>query len=273
MLKRRGNFPYDFDAAYPAYPTPVMPPNYVHNPAPPPAIPPPAASTAPDASSAPVPSEPEGQALSALVPSKAEGQASSAPVPSSAEGHPSTPPHNPRRRTRPLQRASAQRNSPAPPTPDVPEPSHHSRKCTICNHPQREAIEDDFVNWINLAGISIDFKVPELSIRRHARATGLYDRRRAKYHAALDLIIEDASRVLSTGDTIIRAIRAASCIDDSGRWVEPPKRVIFTTEHTYGPALPPSPLVPNLVPVKENPILELPTPATNEAVLIDTADD
>jgi hypothetical protein len=262
MLKRRGNFPYDFDAAYPDHPTPVMPQNPIQ--------------------------------YSATVPTSAKDHALSAPsalVPSATEGHPPTPAAPPklrkeakkseahkssarrRRRTRPLQRASSKNFALAAPPPTESEASHHSRKCTICHHPDRAAIEDDFVNWINISDISLEFDVPERSIRCHSRATRLYERRRAKYHAALDLIIEDASQVLSTGDTIIRAIRAASCLDDSGRWVEPPKRVIFTTEHAYAPALPPHPPAPNFAPAKENPILELARPATNEAVLIGPGDD
>jgi hypothetical protein len=38
------------------------------------------------------------------------------------------------------------------------------------------------------------------------------------------------------GETVIRAIRAYSCISESGDWVEPPARVVFTTEKTVFPA-------------------------------------
>ena len=237
MQRRRGNFPYDFDTAYPDHPPPAMPPNPIQYSPPPPAIPPPVASAAPGASSAPVPSAAEGQASTPPL----------APAPPELKSEaPESPARKRRRRSGPLQRFSGQRNVPAPPPPDQPEPSHHSRKCAICHHPDREAIDDDFVNWIRVLDTSLEFDIPATTIRRHARATGLSERRRVKYHAALDLVIEHAGRAACTGDTIIRAIRAASCLDEFGRWVEPPKHVIFTTEHLSSPGFPPPAATPAL---------------------------
>jgi hypothetical protein len=114
--------------------------------------------------------------------------------------------------------------------------SRHQRKCLICRHPDREDIEDDFLHWGNVWKLAQYYKIDDYrSIYRHARATGLLERRRANFRSALDQIIENAADAKVTGDTIIRAIRAYSCLDKEGRWAEPPTQVVFTVVRT-GPS-------------------------------------
>src|SRR6202521_4549265 len=118
--------------------------------------------------------------------------------------------------------------------------SRHQRKCTICDHPERQAIEEDFVHWHNVWRLARAYEIADYrSIYRHARATGLIHRRRQNFRSALDLIIENAASASVTADSVIRAIRASSCLDDSGRWTEPPKQVNFTVARTVHAPLPP----------------------------------
>ena len=118
--------------------------------------------------------------------------------------------------------------------------SRHQRKCTICDHPEREAIEEDFVHWHNVWRLARAYEIADYrSIYRHARATGLIHRRRQNFRSALDLIIENAASASVTADSVIRAIRASSCLDDSGRWTEPPKQVNFTVARTVHAGVPP----------------------------------
>jgi hypothetical protein len=117
--------------------------------------------------------------------------------------------------------------------------SRHQRKCTICDHPEREAIEEDFVHWHNVWRLARAYEIADYrSIYRHARATGLIHRRRQNFRSALDLIIENAASASVTADSVIRAIRASSCLDDSGRWTEPPKQVNFTVARTVHAGVP-----------------------------------
>jgi len=114
--------------------------------------------------------------------------------------------------------------------------SRHQRKCLICRHPDREDIEDDFLHWGNVWNLAQHYDIEDYrSIYRHARAFGLIERRRENFRSALDRIIENASDATVTGDTIIRAIRACSCLDNEGRWAEPPKQVVFTIVKTTAP--------------------------------------
>jgi hypothetical protein len=106
----------------------------------------------------------------------------------------------------------------------------HARKCTICHHPERDEIEREFLHWHFPNAIAVDFKLgDERVVYRHARATGLMARRRDNCQAALDRIVEHAGVLRRVkADSIIRAIRAYSCLAESGRWIERPTQVVFS---------------------------------------------
>jgi hypothetical protein len=115
--------------------------------------------------------------------------------------------------------------------------ARHGRRCRVCHHPDREAIENAFLNWESPKTIARDFAIADhSSIYRHAHATGLFSRRSGHFRYALDRIIEQASTCKITGDHVIKAIRAASCLTGDGKWVEPPRRVIYTVEPAPEPA-------------------------------------
>ena len=73
----------------------------------------------------------------------------------------------------------------------APTEDRHSRKCTICNHPDREDIDAAFLHWSPTEHIVRDFDLPSLSaLYRHAHARGLWNLRRSHIRHALDRIIE-----------------------------------------------------------------------------------
>jgi hypothetical protein len=114
----------------------------------------------------------------------------------------------------------------------------HSRRCIICHHPEREAIEEEFVHWRSPSKLAHDYKLADYrTVYRHARAAGLLLQRRERLHSALDAFVESVDDVTFTGDTILRAMRAYSCIDSHGRWTEIPTQVQFSTS-TDGPGQP-----------------------------------
>jgi hypothetical protein len=107
---------------------------------------------------------------------------------------------------------------------------HHSRKCQICQHPEREMIEHDFLLWRTPRAIIREFDIAERSLYRHAHAKGLFTLRRENLRLTLDRVLERGSQIENTGDTIIRAVRAQACLTDDNRWVEPAKRMIVINE-------------------------------------------
>ena len=118
----------------------------------------------------------------------------------------------------------------------------HSRRCIICHHPEREAIEEEFVHWRAPWKLSQDYNLNDYrTVYRHARAAGLLLQRRERLHSALDAFVESVDDVTFTGDTILRAMRAYSCIDSHGRWTEIPTQVQFSTSNDTHPPQPPTP--------------------------------
>jgi hypothetical protein len=117
----------------------------------------------------------------------------------------------------------------------------HRRKCLVCNHPQREAIEELFINWHSPRALVGEFGIhPRLdwpSVYRHARATGLYAKRRNNLRAVFDLVLEQASGIAPTAQGLVAVVRGYSCLTDTNQWIEPEKRV-HVINHLYRHDLP-----------------------------------
>ncbi|MGB9333988.1 MAG: hypothetical protein WCB14_03180 [Candidatus Acidiferrales bacterium] len=104
----------------------------------------------------------------------------------------------------------------------------------MCQHEDRAAIEQFFMHWVPLMDIADEFDLPSSdAVRRHAIAMGLEEARNLTMRRSLHRIIERAGDATPTAAGVIQAIRACNCLDDSGRWVEPPRRVIVTHEVRY----------------------------------------
>jgi hypothetical protein len=108
--------------------------------------------------------------------------------------------------------------------------SHHQRKCVICRHPDREVIEEMFVHWHSPSRIHYRFMLPDRStIYDHAHATGLFAKRRRNLRYALENMIERADECDISAHGIVAAIKAYASLTTSGEWVEPARRVIYTS--------------------------------------------
>ncbi|HEV2419137.1 MAG TPA: hypothetical protein VGX94_15180, partial [Terriglobia bacterium] len=72
-----------------------------------------------------------------------------------------------------------------------PSFERHARKCAICNHPDCDSIESDFVNWRSETTIALNYQLPSRSsVYRHAAAAGLLERRSANLRGVCERIIE-----------------------------------------------------------------------------------
>jgi hypothetical protein len=124
--------------------------------------------------------------------------------------------------------------------PAEADPGRHERLCSICHHPDRDAIEEAFLQWQRACDIHREFKLPSrTTVYRHAHAVGLFEQRARALRFVLENIMEESSACAPSADSIIRAVRAYSCLDDRGRWIEPPRRLIIQREPFPAPALPP----------------------------------
>jgi hypothetical protein len=106
-----------------------------------------------------------------------------------------------------------------------PDLARHSRLCSICSHPDRDAIEADFLHWHSPKAIAQDYRLPSgQAIYRHARATGLLQRRKNEVSRVMERYLERIdSYSTAEFDKVTRAIRVYSHLDDDGRWFEPPR--------------------------------------------------
>lgn len=122
------------------------------------------------------------------------------------------------------------RDSRAVPGHSPADISHHERRCTICRHPERDAIEEAFLHWHSVSEIRLEFKLPgRTTVYRHAHAFNLFPQRSRNLRFALGLIIEEAECVRPTTEGIVSAIRAYTRLTDAGEWIEPPSHVIVSS--------------------------------------------
>jgi hypothetical protein len=119
----------------------------------------------------------------------------------------------------------------APLNPHRFDPEVHARKCTICNHPERDEIENDFVYWGHPGTIVKKFGLRHRStLYRRARALNLYQARAWNLRSALEPIIERARITKVTSDSIVRAVQTYAHIDAKGKWEEPLRKVMAVKE-------------------------------------------
>ncbi len=147
--------------------------------------------------------------------------------------------------------SSPEQPPPAPPAPsDPPAPpdfSRHPRRCAICSHPDRDAIEGDFIRWRSPGQIARDYNLPDrASVYRHAHYAGLFQRRKRQVARVLESLLESAdSCPIEAADMIIRATRLYVRLNEHGEWTEAPRtQYLFTgsldpTEPPDAPAAPP----------------------------------
>jgi hypothetical protein len=117
-----------------------------------------------------------------------------------------------------------------PPQQPAPTCDRHGRKCAICTDKYRDEIEELFLDWRSPSVIAHEMDVNLRTLYRHAHATGLYDRRQGKLRVVLDRILEGVDRAHVSGDCILRAVRAYSCLGRDNKWTEPPTNVVFSSQ-------------------------------------------
>jgi hypothetical protein len=113
----------------------------------------------------------------------------------------------------------------------APDFARHARRCCICTHPDRDAIEGDFVRWRSPGLIAREYNIASRnSIYRHAHCAGLFAWRRQELGRVLEGVLENAEHVpLASSDVLIRAARIYAHLDEHGNWFEPPRTNFILT--------------------------------------------
>jgi hypothetical protein len=112
-----------------------------------------------------------------------------------------------------------------------PDFSRHPRRCAICSHPDRDAIEADFVRWRSPSRIARDYNLPDrVSVHRHAHYAGLFQRRKREVARVLENFLEAADTCpIEAADIIIRATRLYVRSNEHGDWTEAPRTQFLIT--------------------------------------------
>ena len=98
----------------------------------------------------------------------------------------------------------------------------HSRKCSICHHPQRQEIEEDFVHWRRPTTIMKLYAIGKrATIYGHAHAFGLLDVRARNLRSALGILIEKGDDREPSAMEVIEAVRLFAHVSPQGEWVQP----------------------------------------------------
>jgi len=118
-----------------------------------------------------------------------------------------------------------------PPSLLPPDLERHSRRCLVCSHPDRDAIEGEFIRWRSPHKIARDYNVSDrASIYRHAHATGLFEARRRHIGRVLESYLETVGdNPPADFDPVTRAVRVYAHLDANGAWVEPSRTVRIIT--------------------------------------------
>lgn len=109
--------------------------------------------------------------------------------------------------------------------------NYHRVHCSVCNHPERDAIEEGFLMWRRPTELAREFELSHRkAIYAHANALGLFEQRAQALRFVLEKVMEESTFNPPSADSLIRAVRVYSCLDEDGHWHEPPRRVIVTHE-------------------------------------------
>jgi hypothetical protein len=140
-------------------------------------------------------------------------------LPSSDDELPAPPSPKPRHKTKKRPKTKSRRKY----KDESAEPTfleRHSRKCSICRHPQRQQIDESFLHWRSPATIMHCFGIEnETTIYHHAHAFNFFALRNRNLQSALSNVIEDIDRHHFTGAEMLDAVRALAHLSEDGRWI------------------------------------------------------
>ena len=95
----------------------------------------------------------------------------------------------------------------------------HRRLCKVCKHPELAEIEEDYINWLDVATICKKYGVARDNVYRHVRAFNLDKKRDENYKGYLTRIQERSLKASKTNASDgINAAKLKAQID--GKLVE-----------------------------------------------------
>ena len=139
----------------------------------------------------------------------------------------------------------------------------HESHCSICRHPDREAIEEEFIHWFSPRATAEDYDIDVRAIYRHAHAFNLFTVRNRKIRFVLSHALERAEHAAPpTAGDLNRMVRTFTRLTDDGEWIEPPSHVIVSSGRQIPPSVAPVTAPPPQAAPEPEPILNSPPPVS-----------
>src|SRR5271168_476402 len=96
--------------------------------------------------------------------------------------------------------------------------NRHSRKCGICNSPDRDLIEAAYVGWERPIVICKKYKIRFLSsLQAHCRALRLDERRDGNVRRLLSNFLESGLTIKPSPSAFVQAVAILSKLNEAGR--------------------------------------------------------
>ena len=84
----------------------------------------------------------------------------------------------------------------------------HQAQCTVCQHPQRQEIEEAWIGWGYVERIAYVFGVSRDAIYRHMHALDLFGKRKENVMRALERVIETVEFASPSASAVVSAVKA-----------------------------------------------------------------
>ena len=93
----------------------------------------------------------------------------------------------------------------------------HQSQCSVCSHPQRQEIEDAWLNWANTTELADKYRLSRDALYRHMHALGCYSERQSRRKRLYENILERAQMTSFRGSDLVKVSRNTHCFASGKR--------------------------------------------------------
>jgi len=83
----------------------------------------------------------------------------------------------------------------------------HQSQCSVCSHPQQQAIEEEWVNWGSTTLLAEKHGLSRDGIYRHAHALGLFRERQKRIKRLYEKVLERLDTVKFSGSDLVKVLK------------------------------------------------------------------
>jgi len=90
----------------------------------------------------------------------------------------------------------------------------HQSQCSVCAHPQREALEEEWVNWGSTTLLAEKYQLSRDGIYRHAHALDLFRERQKGIKHWYEKVLERLDTVKFSGSDLVKVLKDYTALCD-----------------------------------------------------------